>query len=243
VADLKDSDQDRCYMESEGDNFFARNMAHVDPSSLRPKKLEIAERIKACGISPQRVIEYGCNYGDLLKHYADAGLECFGVEASSSAVTFGREHYGSSVELIHGSIADNALNREGGHDGFFDLVIIDDVFCWVSRETILQSIANIDAVLAEGGHLFIREFFPARSIRNRNHHVVGQEVYCYKLAGLHAGIFTATNTYEVVARQVWTDECDSWVDSRKGHRFESRWVDSILRKSTQDYFAENLPPG
>ncbi len=239
---MKSSDQDRCYLNDEGDSFFARNMGQADPDVLRPKKREIAERIASCGLQPMRVIEYGCNYGDLLKHYAEQGAECYGIEASGDAVEFGRKHYASAIELIQGSIADNALNREGGHCGFFDLAIIDDVFCWVSRETLMQSIANIDAVLAEGGHLFIREFFPLRSTRNRNHHVKDQEIYCYKLAGLHAGVFTASENYQVLARHSWIDDHDGWVDGKDEHRFESRWVDSILRKSTQDYFATAQPP-
>lgn len=231
---MKRSPQDDQYLGDEGDAFFERNMKGVDPGVLRPYKQRIVEQIAECGLTPRRLLEYGCNYGDLLAHYArTAGAECVGVEASPKAVAFGEQAYGDEVRIVNGSIAQNPIN-EAGATGQFDLVVVDDVLCWVSRETLFQSIANIDDALADGGHLFLREFYPDKNRRNANHHVADGSVYCYKPAGPHYRMFTSGGSYEVVWQHVSTDGEDHRAAGRDP--FDARWVDTILRKSFNDYF-------
>lgn len=227
--------QDRHYLDEEADAFFERNRARFDASALRPSKRVIVEQLDAAGIRPRRVLEYGCNYGDLLAHYAARDAECHGVEPSAKAIAFGRERLGDGFTLHRGTIADNPVNAEPANRGRFDLVVIDDVLCWVSRPTLFQSIANVDAMLADGGHLFLREFFPLASTRNRNHHVEGAEVWCYKPAGPHYAMFTASGTYQLVSQRVEIDGDDAWAE-RTGGAFESRWSNAVLRKSFDGYF-------
>lgn len=235
---MKRSHQDRTYLESEADNFFERCQGDTDPSELRPYKREIVERLTSAGVTPRRMLEYGCNYGDLLAHYArEHGTEACGVEPSSRAVELGQSAYGDLVDLRVGTIADNSLNEEPGTSGRFDLIVVDDVFCWVSRETIFQSVANIDNSLCDGGFLYIREFFPLHQRRNVNHHVESGDVFCYKPRGPHMDMFTASGVYEVVWQQVDLDRSDSWVAGGAQSAFESRWSTVVLRKSLTDYFA------
>ncbi len=137
---------------------------------------------------------------------------------------------------MQGTMARNPINGDGAHTGWFDLIVVDDVFCWVSRETLYQSIANVDDLLCDGGHLFIREFYPLQSTRNRNHHVTDGEVYCYKTGDLHTRIFTASGMYRVVSQRVWMDGEDAWANGVDEKGFESRWSDAILRKSLADYY-------
>ncbi len=230
--------QDHRYLESEADDFFRRNFAGADPAVLRPLKATIAAELAEAGVTPRRMLEFGCNYGDLLHHYAaTTGAECYGVEPSAEAVAFGRRAYGERVELLRGTIAEHPLRDDPELRGGFDLVVVDDVFCWVSRETLFQSVANIDAALAEGGALFIREFLPLRNQRNRNHHIADGAVYCYKPSAPHARIFTASGIYEVLWQKVWMDRGDAWVTRDGRDPFESRWCDTILRKSYSEYYA------
>lgn len=233
---MQSSPQDRHYLKEEADAFFERNRERFDPGTLRPAKRRIAEQIEACGIRPRQVLEFGCNYGDLLQHYAAADAQCHGVEPSGKAVEFGREHFGEQIELHQGTIADNPVSSDPARRGFHDLVIVDDVLCWVSRETLFQSLAHIDDALADGGHLFLREFFPLRNRRNRNHHVEEGEVFCYKPGGPHAAMFVASGMYAVVAQRVEMDSADAWADANAGDGFESRWMDTILRKSLHRYY-------
>jgi SAM-dependent methyltransferase len=234
---MRDSVQDRHYVAAEADAFFERNHARADPSQLRPHKQRIADALAEAGVRPQRVLEYGCGYGDLLDHFARTlGAECVGVEPSRRAVELGTKHYGERVRLVQGTIADNVVNAEVSSQRHFDLVLVDDVFCWVSRETLFQSVANIDDVLADGGALFVREFYPLANRRNRNHHVKDEEVYCHKPAALHASMFSASGVYAVIAQRVWMDAKDAWVSGAARDPFESRWSDAILRKSYADYW-------
>ena len=48
---MKESRQDRYYLEVEGDEFFDRNMKTVDPHRLRPHKARIAEQIADTSLS------------------------------------------------------------------------------------------------------------------------------------------------------------------------------------------------
>ncbi len=235
---MKESRQDRYYLEVEGDEFFDRNMKTVDAHRLRPHKARIVEQIAECGLQPKKILEYGCNYADLLHHYATAaeGAECFGVEVSAKALEFARESYGDEMKLYRGTIARNEINDDSRYRGYFDLVIIDDVFCWVSRETLYESIANIDDVLQDAGFLYIREFYPQANRRNVNHHVSDESIFCYKPAGPHHRVFTASGIYAVVWQKVTTDRADSWAREQGKDRFDSRWVDTILRKSLSEYF-------
>ncbi|MBW2292714.1 MAG: methyltransferase domain-containing protein [Deltaproteobacteria bacterium] len=241
--------QDQHYLEVEADAFFERNNRDVDPDTLRATKRSIVEAIDACGIKPRRVLEYGCNYGDLLKHYADLGAECHGVEPSRQAIEFGRKSYGSAIHLCQGTLADNPINASlsatGGdasdleaerYRGYFDLVVIEDVFCWVSRETLFQSIANVDTLLADGGHLFIREFAALSHSKNRNHHVEEAEVYCFKPAMTHADMLAGSGVYATIYHKLWMDRLDTWVESAEQDPFQSRWSDTVLRKSLRDYY-------
>ena len=236
---MTDRNQDDVYMSQEGDAFFRRNIpADTDPMRLRDRKRELHGLISRAGCPrPRRVLEYGCNYGDLLHHYVtEGGAEAaVGIEVSAEAVKLGQDAYGDKVKLLHGSMGSNAIADDPAYEGYFDLVIIDDVFCWVSRQTLFQSIANVDRALAEGGFLFIREFLPGTSVRNRNHHVADSEVWCHKPRDTHARMFTASAVYEPVWRQVFLDGDDAWA-AAQGGRFESRWQDSLLRKSYGDYY-------
>ena len=234
---MKASEQDRHYLDVEADSFFERNFGDTDPAVLRPSKVRIAEALASARVRPRRVLEYGCNYGDLLDHYARTmRAECVGVEPSAQAVAFGTRAYGERIELLQGTIADNPIAEDPRFHQNFDLVIVDDVFCWVSRETLFQSVAHVDDALADGGFLYIREFAPLHNERNRNHHVSGADVYCYKPAGLHAAMFTASGIYAVVWQQISVDPQDAWIRENGRDPFGSRWSETILRKSYGDYF-------
>ena len=237
---MKKSKQDTHYFEHEGDNFFKRNFAGKTPPQLRGPKVSILEQILSAGKSFPRVLEYGCNYGDLLNRFLELGVStyCVGVEASSSAIAFGRELYADRVVFHHGTIAENPINQAGEARAEFDLIIVDDVFGWVSRETIFESVANIHGVLADGGLLFIRDFLPNGKAKNPNHHVADGSVFNFKVPGSHSTLFLASGSYEVVWQRTFMDQTSMSANYKSKREFESRWADTVLKKSLTGYFLD-----
>jgi SAM-dependent methyltransferase len=237
---MKHSTQDDHYLRKEGDSFFNRNFKDKSLPELRNNKKALLERIQKAKIEFSTVLEYGCCYADLLALLqAKHGKKVVGVEASRKAVAFCRSRYGKAFPIFHGTIADNGVNRSAKYNGYFDLVIVDDVFGWVSRETLLQSAANIDAAIKENGHLLIRDFYPDRRIKNRNHHVKGAEVFNFKVPGSHASLFLATGMYETVFQQTYYDDIGMSTGYQCDNAFNYRWTDVILRKSAAGYFIES----
>lgn len=239
---MKTSIQDRYYLDKEADNFFERNFKdQAEVPELRPAKKTLYNFYKRSGVQPRRVIEFGCGYGDMLNVLMGEGSDfAVGVEPSAKAVKFGNELYGANINLYQGTIADNSIIEDESQHGSFDLVIIDDVFCWVSRETLFQSVNTIDTLLKDGGYLLIRDFLPSANVRNKNHHVEEGVVFCHKLVGGHASIFRGSGIYDVVLRDEYLDQDSLMSKNFQSRReFESRWCDTILRKSYTDFYESN----
>src|SRR5262249_32600907 len=79
----------------------------------------------------------------------------------------------------------------------FDLVIVNFVFHWVDRSTLLRSVAEIDRVLPDGGFLLIGDFYPLLPQRVRYHHLPEQDVWTSKQN--YGDIFLSSNLYEMIA--------------------------------------------
>ena len=238
---LKKSKQDEFYLNTEGDDFFKRNFANKETPDLRLNKKIIYDEIKESGISYKTVLEFGGNYGDLLynmKKNNDA-TECFNVEASKDAIQFGQKKFKDEVNFVHGTIADNEITNNEKFEKYFDLIIIDDVFDWVSRETIFQSITNIDNLLKDGGFLFIRDFYPDKNTKNQNHHVKDGFVYNFKVENSHAGIFLGTGIYEIEWQKIFFDKIGISTSYKCDNLFNYRWIDVILKKSYTDFFSQS----
>lgn len=235
---MKKSKQDQHYLDKEGDDFFTRNFLGKAAPELRKNKESILEQLLALGVPFPRTLEFGCNYGDLLNQLSKRGLadDCVGVEASRKAIEFGRSLYQGNVVFHQGTIADNPVNDDSDSISPFDLVIVDDVFGWISRETIFQSVTNIDNTVREGGYLFIRDFFPNGKVKNPNHHVSDGSVFNFKVPGSHASIFLAAGIYEVVSQKIFMDRSEMSSGYKSSREFESRWADTILRKSHSAFF-------
>ena len=238
---MKKSKQDEYYLNSEGDDFFKRNFANKEIPNLRLNKKVIYDEIKESGISYKRVLEFGGNYGDLLynmKQNNDA-TECFNVEASKDAIEFGEKNFQDSVNFVHGTIANNDITNNEKFENYFDLIIIDDVLDWVSRETIFQSVTNIDNLLKDGGFVFIRDFYPDKNTKNQNHHVKDEFVYNFKVENSHAGIFLASGIYQVEWQKIFFDKIGFSTSYKSDNLFNYRWIDVILRKSYSGFFSES----
>jgi len=237
---MKVSEQDNYYLNLEGNSFFERNFENKNLPELRVGKQVILENIQISKIEFNNVLEYGCCYADLLavlktKH----NKIVMGVEASAKAIEFSRARYNNLFPLVHGTISDNEINKSPKYIGFFDLVIIDDVFGWVSRDTLFQSLANIDSMVKDGGYIFIRDFFPDRRIKNRNHHVKNTDIFNFKVPGSHASLFIASGMYETIFQKIYYDDIGISTTYKCDNTFNYRWTDLILQKSLSNYYNES----
>ena len=237
---MKVSKQDNYYLDFEGDSFFERNFKDKDLPELRIGKQAILENIQNSKIEFNNVLEYGCCYADLLYLLKTKyNKHVIGVEASAKAIEFSKAKYNDSFLLVHGTISDNEINKTAKYNGYFDLVIIDDVFGWVSRDTLFQSLANIDSMVKDGGYIFIRDFCPDRRIKNRNHHVTNTEIFNFKVPGSHASLFIDSGMYEIVFQKTYYDDIGISTSYKCDNTFNYRWTDVILQKSLSNYFNES----
>lgn len=228
--------QDDYYLNKEGDDFFNRNFEGKEVPELRENKITILKVLDDSNIKYKNVIEFGCNYGDLLNFlYVHKDCNCVGVEASNKAINFGGELYGDNIQLHHGVIVDNPISNDKNNNEKFDLAIIDDVFSWVSRSSILASIANVDKAVKDGGYIFIRDFKPHKFTKNRNHHIKDSEVFNFKVVGSHLQIFLSTGMYEIVSENIYYDKSMS-AGYLCDNPFNYRWSDVILQKKSTEYF-------
>jgi hypothetical protein len=113
------------------------------------------------------------------------------------------------------------------------------VFGWVSRDTLFQSLANIDSMVKNDGYIFIRDFYPDRRIKNRNHHVTNTEIYNFKIPYSHGSLFIASGMYEIVFQKIYYDDIGISTSYKCDNTFNYRWTDMILQKSISNYYNES----
>ena len=130
-------------MQLEADQFFDRNKYDFDKLPIKKQSLIDFYKpiLEKCDL--EAVLEVGCHIGDLL-NYIGQSFNCeklYGIEPSEKVVTTGRDLY-KNIEFINGVLSDDKLLQMPE----VDLAVVNDVFCWISRETIFKSICNLDSV-------------------------------------------------------------------------------------------------
>ena len=152
--------QDRIFREAEGDNWFLRNREAL----LEEQRIEqdpIVRILRLTGVTPTSVLEIGSSNGFRLE-YLRTIFNCRvkGIEPSRAAIADGQSRY-PEVTFVEGVASHLPLDDQSFHD----LVIVNFVLHWVDRSTLLQSIAEMDRVLADGGYLVIGDFHPSNPQR------------------------------------------------------------------------------
>ncbi|MBU0591478.1 MAG: class I SAM-dependent methyltransferase [Candidatus Micrarchaeota archaeon] len=222
--------QEEIYLEKEGDRWYTRGEHLLNSEDLSEHhKHEIEAHFRYFDknkMAPKRILEVGCSNGYALKIYKDRykDSECFGVEPSSKAVKEGNEKF-EGIKLFVGTGSD--LSRFT--DGYFDIVLVKGVFCWIGRDTLFKSLSEIDRVLCKDGHLIIGDYLPEYQIKNRNHHLKEEEIYCFKTD--HSKIFLSSHIYTLMYREV-----EFWEDGYKGKFGDNRYEITIMKKSYKDYY-------
>jgi SAM-dependent methyltransferase len=115
----------------------------------------------------------------------------------------------------------------------FDLVIVHFVFGWVDRTRLLRTVAEVDRLLCDGGHLIIGDFMPLAPTRVGYHHLPDEQAYTYKQN--YADVFLAAGIYE----QICTLTGDHSTHELSGDVSDSdRIAVWLLRKGLVGYYAD-----
>lgn len=179
-------------MTIEADVWFARNAGDLTPEARHNNKDLVGELIRKNHLNPKRVLDVGAGNGWRIEAMRRARPRAMyvGVEPSLAAVSAGRKQF-PKIELKRGVAAKLPVA-----DASFDLVLAVFMFHWVARDTLLQSITEIDRALVDGGYLIISDFLPKKSRKNAYSHRPG--VFTWKTD--YGALFEATGNYILVER-------------------------------------------
>jgi SAM-dependent methyltransferase len=227
--------QDEVYLDSEANNFFNRNKYDFDKLPDWKKQLVdyFLNYLDEKEIS--NILEIGCNIGDLLNYSVKTlnAKKGYGIDPSSDALKEGKKRFPQNCQLIRGIAAQDEIFENIPE---CNLVIVNDVFSWISRASILRSIANIDEHVSDNGYIIIRDYVPNRFIRNQNRHVENHEVFCHKIIGSHAEIFMQIGNYQVLSSRIFVGSNLNPTTTRSAtfspeySLSENRWIDILLQK-------------
>ena len=180
--------QDEVFFRSEGDSWFTRNRAALDafdPSADLPLRL-----LDLYALRPQSVLEVGAaNGARMAAIHRITSARTVAVEPSMQAIHDGRAKF-PVVTFVRGTA--DALPLQGT----YDLVIVNFVFHWVDRLTLLRSVAEVDRLVCDGGFLIVGDFQPTNRLRVPYHHLHDGGVYTYKQD--YAELFRSTGLYHSV---------------------------------------------
>jgi ubiquinone/menaquinone biosynthesis C-methylase UbiE len=182
--------QDTVFSEGEGDAWFERNRDYYDP-----RQDPVIEFLSFQPIQPQAILEIGASRGDRLAALRDRyPAAVTAVEPSSAAVADGRNRF-PGIQFLIATAKLLPLPDES-----FDFVIVNFVFHWIDRKSLLSSAAEIDRVLQPDGHLLIGDFAPFSPKKSRYHHRPDLEMYTYKQD--YPALFLMTAGYRLLAQQI-----------------------------------------
>jgi ubiquinone/menaquinone biosynthesis C-methylase UbiE len=182
--------QDSLFSDGEGDAWYERNR-----NSYQPERDPIIHCLRRQTINPRNILEIGASRGERLAYLHEsyqAGVAA--VDPSAAAVADGHK----SFPFIQFHVA--TARSLPLPDESYDLVIVNFVFHWIDRRSLLASAAETDRVLKPGGHLLIGDFAPFSPKKVRYHHRPEAEIFTYKQD--YAALFLATAGYVLLCQQI-----------------------------------------
>lgn len=184
--------QDDIFLKKEADAWYTRNARDLTPEARGSRNDFVNKLISKHRLHPKKVLDVGSSNGWRLEamRRMNPHAQYTGIEPSARAVTAGKKQF-PKIRLKRGVAADLPVA-----DASADLVLAVFTFHWVARDTLLQSVAEIDRALRDGGHLIIVDFLPGAPRKNSYHHRRG--VFTYKAD--YGALFEASGNYSSVER-------------------------------------------
>lgn len=217
--------QDNVFTYAEGDHWFERNRKALnafDASADLPLKL-----LDLYGLSPERVLEIGAANGfRLAAIHARTGAAVVAVEPSAEAILNGKASF-PCVTFVRGTAGSIPL-REA-----FSLVVVNFVFHWIDRSSLLRAVAEVDRLVQDEGYLLIGDFHPSNRLQVRYHHLADPQLFTYKQN--YAATFLASGLYHPVAL-LTAHHAGKKLDPATSE--DERIGTWLLRKQSQTHYVE-----
>lgn len=183
--------QDKIFKEFEGNNWFERNKNSIGSKQMISSDFPI-KLIELYNLKPKKCLEVGCSNGWRLNEiHKRLECECIDVEPSKNAIDDGEKKF-KNIKFYNSSADSIPLDDESA-----DLIIINFVFHWIDRRTLLKAVFEIDRVLKEEGHLIIGDFYPNYPTKVKYHHLPNRDVFTFKQN--YTDIFISTSCYKMIA--------------------------------------------
>ena len=159
--------QELIFSQSEGDNWFYRNLPQIESTDSWTDVNFIKSRLRPFNSRVSKILEVGCAAGHKVESLAtDFDAEPFGIDPSARAVDTAVKRTGKSKNFRIGT-----ADKIEFPDSNFDLVFVAFCLYLVSREALDVSINEIDRVLKDGGFLVLEDFDPGIDLsRDYIHH-------------------------------------------------------------------------
>jgi ubiquinone/menaquinone biosynthesis C-methylase UbiE len=196
---MEHSNQKKAFIDYEANQWFERNReklleytAHNDHVISLMLKFQLA---------PERVLEIGSSAGYRLNAIYEKfpPSKVHGIEPSSHAIDYGKKKY-VNVNFIQGTADSMSMFA----DNYFNLIIVGFVFYVVDRELLIRTIAEIDRVLKNNGHLIIIDFCSEVPVRKNYHHIKTFEAFSFKQSYEQA--FLSTCLYNLIDKSSFHHE-------------------------------------
>mgnify|MGYP001172305569 FL=1 len=179
-------------------------------------------------------MEIGCFIGDLIS-FLEKNHSCqvHGIEPSKKACNFSKNKL--NIDLEQNTFVNSTKFKNSKENlSKYDLIILDDVLSWVSRDIVLSTIGAIDWLLKPNGHLYFRDFTPYFAYATENHHWKGQNIYNVKQPSGHKNFFLNSGKYHEIMNM---SQISEKYQTKKSVRKDSLlWSDTILEKANIDTF-------
>lgn len=181
--------QDEVFIRSESDRWFERNQSALDgfdaSGDLPLRILDLYD------LRPESVIEIGAANGfRLAAIHARTGADVVAVEPSAEATRDGKAKF-PCVRFVRATASAVPIGQS------FGLVIVNFVFHWIDRSSLLRVVAEVDRLVQDNGYLLIGDFHPSNQLQVRYHHLKAEELFTYKQN--YAATFLASGLYHPVA--------------------------------------------
>jgi ubiquinone/menaquinone biosynthesis C-methylase UbiE len=201
--------QKEIFLQSEGDEWFARNRKSVAARKLPDDDALLREILELPPASdgPLKVLEVGCGDGTRLAWLkANRNADCYGIEPSRQAVDAA---CAKGVNAMQGSADELPFENQS-----FDIVIFGFCLYLCDREDLFRIASEADRVLRSPGWLMIMDFYSPTPRARTYHHRPGMQ--SYKMD--YRSLFAWHPDYECMTHKVrhhgvagYTDDPEEWV--------------------------------